>query len=182
MPTERDRRHLESSNLSRRHNIRFFGNDIENPGVFDAIRFYQEALREIRRAKAEKKPYAGLLADDDYPANVIGSLLAERLSFPGPSARSLFLCQHKYYSRLAQRASVPEATLAFFPIPLDRLPKRSEIPLPFPFFVKPVKGYLSILSRKIHSYGEFKKIWTEARGRLPPFVVPFDALLKESGL
>lgn len=178
MPTARDLRHLAHPRIRKNFDVTTFGGDIENPGNFDALAFYRKTLAKVRRSGRPD----GLIGDDDYPANLIAGLLTKELKLSGPSLRSLLLCQHKLYSRMAQARSVPEATPKFFHIPLDRLLKPSEIPLKFPFFVKPVKGYLSILSRKVRSYREFKEIVREGRRRIPHFTGPFDRLLKKSGL
>jgi biotin carboxylase len=73
---------------------------------------------------------------------------------------------------------VPE----FFVIPLNHPLLPQEIPLSFPFFVKPVKGVLSLFSRSVVSHADLERIVTGAQRDLPPFAKPFNDLLQETGL
>jgi ATP-grasp domain-containing protein len=166
LPTSRDLRNLGSDRIRSRYRIDFVGRDVENPGDLDV----DDCLREIRAYIRKTGRPDGLVGDDDYPANLVAGLLTREWNLPGPSLRSLWLCQHKYYSRIAQSAVVPGAAPPFALIPLKR-PIRA--PLKFPFFVKPVKGYLSILSRKVSSSRALSSLIEEARHKLPYFLKPF---------
>ena len=44
----------------------------------------------------------GVIAGHDL-ASIVGASVSERCGLPGPSAESMFLCFHKYYSRKAER-------------------------------------------------------------------------------
>jgi hypothetical protein len=64
-------------------------------------------------------------------------------------------CSHKYYARLAQREAVPEATPPFALLPA-RIPPAPLEGVPFPCFVKPVKGTYSVLARRIEGQAELE--------------------------
>lgn len=178
MPTARDLRNLDSRKIRDRYRVEFFGEDVDNPGDFDPKDFIRKLDSHVRKTGIPD----GLVGDDDYPANLVAGLVAPRFGLRGPSLESLFLCQHKYYSRLAQAQSVPAATPPFFLIPLNGKAPSKKPSISFPFFVKPVKGYLSILSRKVRSAAELKHLVLEGRKKIPYFTRPFDWILKEADL
>ena len=119
---------------------------------------------------------------DDFPACMLAALVAETFGFPFPSFESLFLCQHKYYARLRQREAAPKATPNFHVVDISRPPAPSDIPLPFPVFVKPVKSYLSILARRLDTFQDLARAIGEAPLRLGPVARMFDALVGVSAL
>lgn len=64
-----------------------------------------------------------------YPGMTAAAVVARRLGLRGPSVRSVLLCEHKYYSRLAQRALVPCATPEFGLVdPRNPRARRHDVP------------------------------------------------------
>jgi hypothetical protein len=177
-PTPRDRRYLSSPRISNRCHIRFFGDYLENPLNIQMGRLLKSAFEEAKSVPRLQ----GVIATDDYPAAFVASLLAVDRGLPGPAPESVLLCQHKYYSRIAQRRSIAEVVPPFSLIPLNGSNGFKTPPLPFPFFVKPVKGVLSILSEPVSSRKELQIFLRKARRRLPSFARPFDRLMREAGL
>ncbi len=104
--------------------------------------------------------------------------MAKGLNLPGADPEKLLLCSHKYYSRLAQRAFVPEATVNFALI--DPTNPQPPAGLKFPLFVKPVKSYFSIFARRVDSADELVKFVSssETRDFLKKFTAPFNEYLK----
>lgn len=179
-PTARDRAHFSRPEIQRRYPLEFRGTDeaTHEPG-FDAVRFLTETLHEVRSRRADFRGVAGI---DDFPACMLAALVAEAADFPFPSFESLFLCQHKYYSRLRQREAAPEATPRFHVVDGSRPLAPSDIPMPFPVFVKPVKSYLSILARRLETFQDLTRARAEAPRRLGPVAGMFDALVGLSAL
>lgn len=177
-PIERDLYHLASSKISGRFEILFFGEYLDNPAFFDVRGFLTGAKDKIEKISDLK----GIIGAGDYPESILASHLAQAFQLPGPSPESVFLCQHKYYSRIKQQDLVPEVVPEFFVIPLNHPLPPQEIPLSFPFFVKPVKGVLSLFSRSVDSYMDLESIIAEAQRHLPPFAKAFNDLLKATGL
>lgn len=97
----------------------------------------------------------GVISSNDYPGATIAAALAERLSLPGPSPEAIVRATHKYYSRLAQRDAVPEATPKFWLIDPTR-PDGGCPDLELPCFIKPVKGTFSVLSQKLNTTQELR--------------------------
>ncbi len=179
-PTARDRLHFARPELGDRYALEFRGTDeaTHEPG-FDALHFLAELLREVAGRRGE---FAGVVGIDDFPACMLAAVVAERFDFSFPSFESLFLCQHKYYSRVRQREAAPEATPAFHLVDTARAVEPSHIPLPFPLFVKPVKSYLSILARRLETFQDLSRVIAEAPRRLGPVPQMFDALVEASSL
>ena len=179
-PTARDRIHLARPEIQPKYALEFRGTDeaTHEPG-FDALRFLRETIQEIRSRPAD---FQGVVGIDDFPACMLAALVAETLGYPFSSFESLFLCQHKYYSRVRQRDAAPKATPNFHVLNIARVPEPSQVPMPFPVFVKPVKSYLSILARRLETYRDLTRAIEEAPLRLGPVAQMFDSLVGVSAL
>lgn len=154
------------------YEVRPFGTDVsENPERFDALGFVEEAINEFRGARID-----GVMASDDYPGCIVAAAIASRLNVPGPDPEAILLCQHKYYSRLAQRDVLPEVVPPLALLRADGSVAIGE--LIFPTFVKPVKSFFSVLAERVENVDELKRIVTRAQPHLLEFVKPFNALLR----
>ncbi|MGH7407077.1 MAG: ATP-grasp domain-containing protein, partial [Candidatus Methylomirabilales bacterium] len=179
-PTARDRVHFSRPEIRKAYDLEFRGTDEEtHEAGFDGLRFVEETIRRVRERRSA---YGAVLGIDDFPASLMAALVAESLGFASPSFESLFLCQHKYYSRLRQREAVPDATPRFHVLDLARDPLPSDLPMAFPVFVKPVKSYLSILARRIETFLDLSRTVEEARLRLAVIAEMFDGLVGLSRL
>ena len=118
---------------------------------------------------------AGITSAVGYPGMSVVSVLATQLELPGPSPQAIILCEHKYYSRVAQQQHVPEATPKFWLV--DPNNAAQALPdLTFPLFLKPVKSCMSMNAYVIDSEAEF--IDKSSRALLPKrFFQPFDDIL-----
>ena len=179
-PTARDRLHFSRPEIRQRYALELRGTDeaTHQPG-FDALRFLAEIIQEIQARRAD---FHGVVGIDDFPACMLAALVAETFGFPFPSFESLFLCQHKYYSRLRQRDAAPEATPNFHMVDISRPLDPARVPIAFPAFVKPVKSYLSILARRLETFQDLSRAVAEAPARLGPVATMFDALVGVSPL
>ncbi len=179
-PTARDRMHFSRPEIQERYLLELRGTDeaTHEPG-FDPLRFLADTIQVIRAGRAD---FRGVVGIDDFPACMLAALVAETFGFAFPSFESLFLCQHKYYSRLRQRDAAPEATPNFHPVDILQPLDPARIPIAFPAFVKPVKSYLSILARRLETFQDLVRAAAEAPVRLGPVAKMFDALVGVSPL
>ena len=179
-PTARDRIHFARPEIQEQYALEFRGTDeaTHQPG-FDALSFLAGMIRDIGRRRED---VLGVVGIDDFPACMLAAIVAETFGFAFPSFESLFLCQHKYYSRLRQRDAAPEAVPNFHAVDISRALDPSDIPVPFPVFVKPVKSYLSILARRLETFQDLARAVAEAPMRLGPVAKMFDALIRASTL
>src|SRR5690606_17233958 len=114
----------------------------------------------------------------DFPVTFMHSILCEEYNLAGPDLTSLVKCAHKYWSRIEQRKVIPENTpafCAFDPFDDDAL---SSIDLNYPFWIKPIEGYGSMLGFKIHSEEDFNQAMAETRRVIKTLGDPFNDVLK----
>jgi len=113
----------------------------------------------------------------DFPTSVIGPILAKERGLPAPSLESLLKCEHKYWSRLEQRASIPECVpkfASFDPFDDDAL---EQIDIPYPFWVKPVKSHSSNLGFEIDDAESFAEAIAQIRDEIGQIGDAFDSVL-----
>ena len=101
-----------------------------------------------------KQRYAGkidgVVSNNEQFGSLCAALLAEELNLPGLSALCTLTCQHKYLARQKIAAALPDAVPQFAIFPYTLRPA-DPLPLPLPFFVKPVKATFSVLARPINT-------------------------------
>ncbi|CCV09394.1 conserved hypothetical protein [Mesorhizobium metallidurans STM 2683] len=162
-PTHRDRREFSRIPLS---GVQFLFHDyasieLENYIGSDAstVLSVADPLAEIDLILARFKGEAihGVVSTDDYPGSTIACAVAQRLNLPAPDPAVNLLCQHKYYSRLAQRSIVPDAVpkVALIDVQGSRdRPWNHD----FPAFIKPIKSFFSVGAQKLSSKQEFHRL------------------------
>jgi biotin carboxylase len=132
-------------------------------------------LIEETAKRYEAAGLSGVTSGVAYPGMTAAAVVARRLGLRGPDVRSVLLCEHKFYSRLAQRELVPEATPDFGLVE----PKSPRAPegMSFPVFVKPVKSSFSMNARLVTCEEELREL--VASGPMPEaYLKPFDDLLR----
>lgn len=123
-----------------------------------------------------------IIAHWDFPVSVMTALLAEERGLPAPSLPSLLKSEHKGWSRLEQRASVPECVPGFAifdPFDDDAL---ASIDLEYPFWVKPIKAHSSALGFKVEDAGDFAEAIEEIREHIGEIGDPFNTVLQQVDL
>ena len=119
-----------------------------------------ERLSELAR----REGVGAIVTSSDYPGAPVAAALAERLGLPGPRPAAVLESAHKYYSRVVQRAALPEATPRFALV--DPEWRRGRGPPPFfPCFIKPVKGSFSVLARRIGDEAELEAFLDQPAAR-----------------
>jgi len=131
--------------------------DIDFPGLLE------QARRELREFDG---PVDAIITHWDFPASIIGPLLAAEHGLPAPSLESLLKSEHKYWSRLEQRDSVPECVPAFASFdPFDDY-ALAQINIAYPFWVKPVKAHSSNLGFAVHDEADFNDAIKQIRAEI----------------
>lgn len=148
-PTMWDEAELPPIVAAGAYRAQMHGTDVsEHPEDFDALDFIDRAVQEFAG-----RPIDGVMASDDYPGSIVAEAIADQLGLPGPALATVLLCQHKYYSRLAQRAAVPEAVPAFCLIDDEALSPQTSA-LRFPLFAKPIKSFFSLFAQRVDNLAE----------------------------
>ena len=122
--------------------------------LWSALRFDVHRYLDGLVTTYRDRGITGILGTGDYPGCLFSAYLAEHLGLPAPQARDTVLLSHKYYSRQIQRQLVPEATPEFAIVD----PRAVQEPqnLRYPFFVKPVKGTMSIGAQLVRDRTELR--------------------------
>jgi biotin carboxylase len=113
----------------------------------------------------------------DYPLSTMLPILCQHYGLPGAPLQSVLACEHKYWSRLVQRALVPNHTPGFQSInPFDALDAQ-DIQLDYPFWIKPIKAHSSQLGYKIQNEEELREALDTIRPNIGHFAELFNKLL-----
>jgi hypothetical protein len=136
-----------------------------------------DPLDEIERIldRVSNETITGVVSTDDYPGSTLACVVAKRLGLPGTEPSVNLICQHKYYSRLAQRAIVPEVVPEFDLIHVDG-PATLLSTIRLPAFLKPVKSFFSVGAQRLNSLDQLaaaQRHWAS----LATFFHPFERLL-----
>lgn len=138
----------------------------------------------MARADAQLRAFGGqvdaVVTWWDFPSTALVAMLSERWDLRGPSLRSVLVLEHKYWSRLAQRAVarpyVP-AFAAFDPFDPRALDRVTQAGVPWPFWVKPVKSVASYLGYRVDTPEDFASALDGIREGIELFGVPFEQAL-----
>ena len=114
--------------------------------TFDIFRFVDRLVR-----KYQWMPLHGVTSSNEQFGALVAALLARELGLPGADPAALIASQHKYVARRILQRELPEANVAFHAFPYT-LKVADEIPLKFPFYVKPVKAAYSVLARRVDDF------------------------------
>ena len=122
--------------------------------TFDVFKFVDKLAKKYR-----SENLAGIISSNEQFGALAGALLARKLGLPGPDPKALIAAQHKYIARRILQQEVPEANVAFHVFPYT-FQSAEEIPLKFPYYVKPVKAAYSVLARRVDSFAELQQHMT----------------------
>ena len=138
--------------------------------TFDACAFAAKLVRKYRDAHLD-----AVVTSDEQFGPFVASIVAEGLGLRHASLDAVLTIQHKYHAREAFERIAPDANPRFGLIRRD-FSRPEDVPLPYPFYVKPVKAAFSVLARRVDSFDELYRHtrfgWLEARiieGLVRPF-------------
>lgn len=104
----------------------------------------------------------------DFPTILMMPILRRRYGLRGPSLESVLRCEHKYWARLLQRKIAPDIVPPFACVDPFAEDAAATPPLPFPFWIKPVKSHSSILGFKVRDAGEYRHALQAIRDGIGP--------------
>ncbi|MFW6094370.1 MAG: ATP-grasp domain-containing protein [Pseudomonadota bacterium] len=113
----------------------------------------------------------------DFPSSALAGVLRNAYGLPGPSNDAIAKCEHKYWSRLEQRAAAPELVPRFCAVDPFRERAGHRIDLDFPFWIKPVKAHSSHLGFRISGPRDLERHIPEIRAKIGRFGRPFNQYL-----
>ena len=124
-------------------NARLFG--------FDALAFADRLARRYAGAGI-----AAVVTSDEQFGPFLASLVSERLGLPHTPLEAVLTAQHKHYAREAFQRIAPEANVRHGLIRWG-FDAPSEVPIAFPFYVKPAKAAYSVLARRVDSFAQLHR-------------------------
>ncbi|HEX8492907.1 MAG TPA: ATP-grasp domain-containing protein [Pyrinomonadaceae bacterium] len=181
-PTQREYRYLPAIAQKLNYKLLFdeFGgdyfdnplaeNDSEHTPDMDVLALIEDLVKRYEAAGL-----SGVASAVGYPGMSVASIAAQRLGLPGPSINCILLCEHKYYSRLAQKALVPAATPSFQILDGKAQGQLNQLG-EFPLFVKPVKANFSINAGRVSTEDKLRRTLRPC-SLLERFLKPFNDLL-----
>lgn len=145
---------------------------------FDASRWIDRLVCRYRDQRL-----AGVVSTNEQYGALIAAVLARKLGVPGTDPRAIITAQHKYYARCAMSQALGDANPPFALLPhgFADAPQSHRLPLPFPFFVKPVKAAYSVLARRVNDADDLRRHLTFGRWEahiIKRLVKPFADLMR----
>lgn len=118
----------------------------------------------------------------DFPTGLILPILRREHGLTGATLEAVLKCEHKYWSRLEQHAAMPEVVPRFALVdPFDDAVLDAP-PLPYPFWIKPVKAHSSQLGFRVDDEEALREAIAEIRAHIWRLGKPFDELLRYADL
>jgi hypothetical protein len=168
---------------------------LAGPGALRLLNFgtYEEAsepysckpLDYIERAVAfarEQPRVDGVIGVEDFPPSLLVPAIAKRLGLPGLDFRAAVISEHKGWSRMLQKRVVPDSTPDFALIDLDSPAELGALGVGRPFWLKPIKSYLSYLGFRIGDAAHYRQALATAVEKLPSFLACFLEMTRDAGL
>ncbi|MDZ7785378.1 MAG: ectoine synthase [Halioglobus sp.] len=152
--------------------------DILETQTYDIEKLIHQAKQEIRHYKGS---IDGIIHYIDFPVSTIVPIICNSFDLPSASLESVLKCEHKYWSRVEQRAVVPGNIpnfAAFSPFDDDALATVKK-ELDFPFWMKPIKSFSSYLGFRIENEEQWEAAIAETRENIGRFSGPFNYLLSK---
>jgi hypothetical protein len=182
-PGQRDRTELAYERFKKKYQLHFYD---YNGDVLEKIickgagelstQFHPQEILNAMDTFVQEHHIEGVLSSEDYPGSIFASILAQQHNFISPSIESILTCQHKYYSRIHQQLTVPEAAPQFQLLNFMHY-NETELQLRFPVFLKPVKSYFSVFANKATSHDDIRTLL--ATSQLPSaFLEQFDWFIR----
>ena len=119
----------------------------------------------------------GVIGYMDFPVSTMVPVLSEKFGLRSASVESFIKCEHKYWSRMVQKESIPDHIPSFCIFDPFADDPHSQITLDYPFWIKPVKSFGSHLGFKITNRQDLDDALPIIRENVIRISRPFDILL-----
>src|SRR5688572_22115581 len=155
-PDEWDRAAASDPRYEPRYDFAYEGFDLfsfpDNARLFTfrPLAFVERLVRRYRgRVDA-------VVTSDEQFGPFLASLIGERLGVPHASLQAVLTIQHKWYARQAYQRIAPEANAKVGLLRRD-YSRPEDVPMAFPFYVKPAKAAFSVLARRVDSFASLRR-------------------------
>ncbi len=127
---------------------------------FFPLAYVNRCVERVRQTNA-----CGIFYTDDL-ANFIAAIVAKTVGLAAPSIESMFLANHKLYSRATERSPIRFTGFSF-----DSDKWRNAVD--FPIHVKPVSLFFSLLQTTVHCEKELERAVSRLKASAPEWERPF---------
>jgi biotin carboxylase len=118
----------------------------------------------------------------DFPTVLMMPILRQRYGLRGPTLESVLRCEHKYWARVEQSRLGLDVVPPFALVdPFDEA-AALEPPIPFPFWIKPIKAHSSKLGFRVGNQEDYGHAIKEIRAGIRYFAVNLDQIMKYAKL
>jgi hypothetical protein len=118
----------------------------------------------------------------DFPTILMMPILRRRYGLRGPTLESVLRCEHKYWARLEQREIEPDVVPPFALVDPFAEAALREQPLPFPFWIKPIKAHSSKLGFRVGNFDDYRHAIAEIRGGIRYFATNLNQIMRYAEL
>ncbi|WP_404385412.1 acetyl-CoA carboxylase biotin carboxylase subunit family protein [Caenispirillum salinarum] len=176
--------HLEQAKCVRgAENYEFHGvldhDEVVQPKKYDIARMIEEADATLRDFGGTVD---ALISHWDFPASTIQPIVCRRHGLRSASLEAVLKCEHKYWARVMQREAIPDLTPEFAAIDPFADDPLEGIKVPYPFWVKPIKGFSSTLGYRIDKAEDFYEVLPTIRKNIRRLGEPFNEILRHADL
>jgi len=116
--------------------------------TFDALAFVERMVRKYGDGKLD-----GVVTSDEQFGPFLASLVGQRLGLAHTPLAAILAIQHKFYAREAFQRIAPESNPRFGLVRRG-FERADEVPMAYPFYIKPAKAAFSVLARRVDSFEE----------------------------
>jgi hypothetical protein len=153
--------------------------EVKAQGEFPVRILFEEGTRRLREFPGRIDAIVGYW---DFPVCTMLPLLRRPHGLPSASFEATLKCEHKFWSRLEQQRIVPDYVPRFCAVDPFAVSQGAQIPLDFPFWIKPVKAASSHLAFEVRNGNELAHAIQEIRRKIFRFGNPFNYLLQFADL
>jgi hypothetical protein len=143
--------------------------------TFDALAFVERVARRYRSLSL-----CAVVTSDEQFGPFLTVLIAERLGLAHTPLAAVLAIQHKFYAREAFERIAPECNPRYGLVRRG-FERSREVPLAYPFYIKPAKAAFSVLARRVDSFEELYRHtrlgWFE-RAIIEKLVRPFADVMR----
>ncbi|PLW84011.1 D-alanine--D-alanine ligase [Kineobactrum sediminis] len=142
--------------------------------TYEFDRLVDEAVAELQAFPGSVDAVVGYW---DFPTSGLVPVVRKKMGLPGPSLRSVLKCEHKYWSRLEQKRSVPECVPSFQAVDPFADNAVETITIDYPFWIKPIKAHSSHLGFLVETPQQLSEVLPRIRAGIGRFGEPFAEMM-----
>lgn len=124
-----------------------------------------------------ERPPDAIVGHLDFPVTALVSLLCRDYGLPGTSPEAVARAEHKFWMRKCQREVLPDDTPEVRAVNPFAPGAGDAPPLPYPFWLKPVKGHSSMLGFRVRESSEYGRALHACRQAIHRYGEPFNDFL-----